>query len=359
MFPVSPLSSASSQPILKLDTASYITSTAVSSNSSYLAFGDAVGTIHLLTAADESSEPFFNGFHGQPVEWADTPEVLPNINWSDSTYVATLSFSSYADLPRSSPLNSIGMPHYTDLLLSSWTPRFLSSSNPPYPPPAKIPPQILSAIKINDNVAYAALPKELRGRRNRVVVNAAKDQGRFRSGKGRRDDDVSLSNVLPSDATHLYHRSSSNISPSTIELTRYPAYIAKSRSSTPNSESKTLISGTSFIVSSLLLLISSFRFYNKTAYSGLETHILNSYTNPVLQVMHYTLPIRKLARSHITTNCPREHCLLCELGFVVRMLEDAHGTNCQSSNFCRTVGVLAQGKIPSHLVPNLLSKDMQ
>lgn len=59
--------------------------------------------------------------------------------------------------------------------------------------------------------------------------------------------------------------------------------------------------------------------------------------------MHYCQPIRRLAKSHITTNCPREHCLLCELGFVVRMLEDAHGTNCQSSNFCKTVGVLAQG----------------
>lgn len=92
----------------------------------------------------------------------------------------------------------------------------------------------------------------------------------------------------------------------------------------------------------LILVTSSF--YNKTDCSGLETHILNSYTNAIVQVMHYVLPIRLLAKSHITTNCPREHCLLCELGFVSRMLEDAHGTNCQSSNFCKTVGVLAQGK---------------
>ena len=86
-----------------------------------------------------------------------------------------------------------------------------------------------------------------------------------------------------------------------------------------------------------------FSFYNKTEHSGLETHILNSYTNAILQVMHHSLPIRQVAKSHITTNCPREHCLLCELGFVVRMLEDAKGINCQSSNFCKTVGVLAQG----------------
>ena len=87
-----------------------------------------------------------------------------------------------------------------------------------------------------------------------------------------------------------------------------------------------------------------FGFYNRTPFSGLETHILNSYTNPLVQVMHYTMPIRRLAKSHITTDCPREHCLLCELGFVTRMLEDARGTNCQSSNFCKTVGVLAQSE---------------
>ena len=83
-------------------------------------------------------------------------------------------------------------------------------------------------------------------------------------------------------------------------------------------------------------------FYNKTSYSGLETHILNSYTNSVVQAMHYVYPIRRLAKSHITLDCPREHCLLCEFGFVVRMLEDAKGINCQASNLCRTVGVLAQ-----------------
>lgn len=70
----------------------------------------------------------------------------------------------------------------------------------------------------------------------------------------------------------------------------------------------------------------------------------------MLQVMQYTHPIRRLAKSHITTNCPREHCLLCELGFVARMLEDAGGTNCQGSNFCKTVGVLAQSQNQIELI---------
>ncbi len=85
--------------------------------------------------------------------------------------------------------------------------------------------------------------------------------------------------------------------------------IVVSKSSILSSELRTLISGkltgVQRAVASILLLSS---FYNKTEYSGLETHILNSYTNAILQVMHYSLPIRYVAKSHITTNCSREHC---------------------------------------------------
>ncbi|KAG1748914.1 PAB-dependent poly-A-specific ribonuclease subunit PAN2 [Suillus paluster] len=283
----------------QLDTTSYISSTAVSSNGSFLAFGDALGAVHLMTAITEDAEPLFNGFEGQPIEWADPPEQPPDITWTDST-----------------PLNSIGMPHYNTLLLSSWTPQFLPRSGILSPPPPKIPPQVLSTMKMNDNIAYAALPKELRGRRNRVLVTTAKDQGRFRSGKGRRDD---------------------------LELEALT--IDDSVEEVPRIYRKVEIEYSKFGVEDF-----DFGFYNKTPYSGLETHILNSYTNSMLQVMHYTLPIRRLAKSHITTNCPREHCLLCELGFVARMLEDAGGTNCQGGNFCKTVGVLAQSQNQIELI---------
>jgi PAB-dependent poly(A)-specific ribonuclease subunit 2 len=75
------------------------------------------------------------------------------------------------------------MPYYNTLLLSSWT----KSSVPNRPryvlPPEVIPPQILNTMKLNENIAYAAVPKELRGRRN-MVTDAKKDRGaRFRSGK--------------------------------------------------------------------------------------------------------------------------------------------------------------------------------
>ena len=81
------------------------------------------------------------------------------------------------------PLNSIGMPYFDEPLFSSW-PRYLSSRNPHYPPPPTIPPTILLSMKTNDNIAYAALPKELKGRRNMVTTPATRQtNSRFRSGK--------------------------------------------------------------------------------------------------------------------------------------------------------------------------------
>ncbi|KAJ6606431.1 ubiquitin carboxyl-terminal hydrolase-domain-containing protein [Mycena vulgaris] len=283
----------------QLDLTSYLTSVALSPTGAYMACGDAEGIVHLMTQIDEEGSLPFNGFDGQPIEWADTPAAIPSIEWAEST-----------------PLNSIGLPYYESRLLSSWTPHFISTPLN-YPPPPKIPPQILATMKLNDNVAYAALPKELKGRRNMTSVGSRNKKGRFRSGKSRADE--------PDPDTPTWEYSGSNFIPRMYR--------------------KVEIEYSKFGVEDF-----DFGFYNKTEYSGLETHILNSYTNALLQIMHYSPPIRRLAKSHITTTCPREHCLLCELGFVVRMLEDANGTNCQSSNFCKTVGVLAQSSNAIELI---------
>ncbi|EPQ58579.1 hypothetical protein GLOTRDRAFT_35919 [Gloeophyllum trabeum ATCC 11539] len=284
----------------QLDAPSFITCAAVSPTGSYMAFGDGDGVIHLMSAGEHDGEIPFNGFEGQPVEWADTPEPLPDIVWTDST-----------------PLNSIGLPYYNSMLLSAWSPQFMTTKAH-FPPPAKIPPQVLSTMKMSDNVAYAPLPKELKGRRNVVVVAPRKDQARFRSGKMRRQEVRS--------------------EPETPTFETLPEEV-------PRTYRKVEIEYSKFGVEDF-----DFGFFNKTEYSGLETHILNSYTNSMVQLMHYTLPIRRLAKSHITTNCPREHCLLCELGFVNRMLEDARGINCQASNFCKTLGMLAQAQNAIELI---------
>lgn len=51
----------------------------------------------------------------------------------------------------------------------------------------KIPQSVVSGIRTNDGIAYAPLPRELKGRRNMITIATPKDQGRFRSGKQRSD----------------------------------------------------------------------------------------------------------------------------------------------------------------------------
>jgi len=88
------------------------------------------------------------------------------------------SFYEFSKTQR--PLNSIGVPYFDSQLLSAWPPNLspkVSSS------PTKIPLQVLASMKYNENVAYATLPKELRGRRNMTNSVPRKGISRFRSGK--------------------------------------------------------------------------------------------------------------------------------------------------------------------------------
>lgn len=43
-------------------------------------------------------------------------------------------------------------------------------------------------MKYNENIAYASLPKELRGRRNMTTAEPRKGGARFRSGKPAADE---------------------------------------------------------------------------------------------------------------------------------------------------------------------------
>jgi PAB-dependent poly(A)-specific ribonuclease subunit 2 len=88
-------------------------------------------------------------------------------------------------------------------------------------------------------------------------------------------------------------------------------------------------------------------FYNRTAYSGLEIHISNSYANPLLQLMHFTPLIRNLALQHAATACVNDLCLLCELGFLFDMLEKAEGSICQATNLLKTLSNQPQGRPPA------------
>ncbi|KAH7107329.1 ubiquitin carboxyl-terminal hydrolase-domain-containing protein [Auriculariales sp. MPI-PUGE-AT-0066] len=276
---------------LQLDVTSYISSIAISPTGGYIAFGDSDGTVRIATAYETPEEEGpFNGFEGMAPEWFTEPEPLPQMDWDERT-----------------PLNTIGMPFYNDTLLSSWATDFLPSTDLQWPPPPKIPTQVLAEISLRHGIMSANLPRELRGKRNLAPTPAkTSSKGRFMSDRGRRTD------VVPDTPTEIL-----------------------TSNDVPRAYHKVEIEYSKFGVEDF-----DFAYYNKTSHSGLETHIQNCYTNSLIQAFHYMLPLRRLAKSHITTDCAREHCMLCEFGFVTRMLEDAKGKNCHISNFCNTFSAM-------------------
>ncbi|KAG8769786.1 poly(A)-specific ribonuclease [Ceratobasidium sp. 428] len=277
----------------QLQMTSYLTSAAISPGGDYLAFGDGEGFVHLLSSAPEEETVPFNGYEGEPGIWAHEPSELPEIDWTPNT-----------------PLSSVGLPYYKTPLLSSQISLKVPSGIQPFPPPAKIPPKVLETMRTVDFVGYAPLPKDLTGRRN-LAPTVHVESGRFRSTRTtRKASDVDgvaeqIADVSVSDIPKPYRR---------VEI----------------------------MYSKFGVEDFDFAYYNKTTYSGLETHIVNSYTNALLQALHHVHPVRRVAQSHITTPCQTEHCLLCEFGFLTRMLEDANGVNCQASNFCKTIPKIQQ-----------------
>jgi PAB-dependent poly(A)-specific ribonuclease subunit 2 len=168
--------------MVQLDLTSYITSIAISPTGAYMTFGDADGAIHVLSQVEDVGSVPLNGFDGHPIEVANSPSPLPEIEWDDNTYVAKVESLDRLECHAFRPLNSIGIPHYDSELLSAWSPLFISGTTE-YLPSPKVPLQVTSTMKYNEGIAYAALPKELRGRRNVVSSGRKKTNGRFRSGK--------------------------------------------------------------------------------------------------------------------------------------------------------------------------------
>lgn len=136
----------------------------------------------MLSQAEDATSVPLNGFDGHPIELANSPSPLPEIEWDDNTYVAHIGRWGSHERCASRPLNSIGLPYYDSEMLSAWSPLFISGTTEFLPSP-KVPLQVLGTMKYNEGIAYAALPKELRGRRNVVSPGRKKVNGRFRSGK--------------------------------------------------------------------------------------------------------------------------------------------------------------------------------
>lgn len=70
---------------------------------------------------------------------------------------------------------------------------------------------------------------------------------------------------------------------------------------------------------------------------------MNSYLNPLLQLLRFTPVIRNIALHHAAGSCASDCCLLCEIGFLCDMLEKSRGKWCQATNFLLAYRTLPEG----------------
>ena len=217
------------------------------------------------------------------------------------------------------PLNLVGMPYYHERLLSAWPSHMLFDVGAP---PAPLEPTLIPYLQPAEIGQYAPNlnPKKLL--RYQVEDTRAAHAGmsiaapKFLSEKAKETPFARVGRRV-SDAAEALAGASlvNNYETDEQRLRKY---------------SNVEIKYSRFGVDDF-----DFRYYNKTSFSGLETHISNSFTNSLLQLYKFVPLIRNLALHHAATSCISDNCLLCEFGFLFDMLEKASGQNCQATNLLR------------------------
>jgi PAB-dependent poly(A)-specific ribonuclease subunit 2 len=235
----------------------------------------------------------------QDTEFADSrSDQHPFVDWKDS------------------PLNIIGMPYYYERLLSAWPSHMLFDVGAP---PTPIDSNIL--LQPAEMGFYAPNLKQTPRYQVKCFrtdqAGSIKATPKFLSEKAKETLKSGLARRL-SDAAEALAGATLASPTDQDPITKY---------------SNVEIKYSKFGVEDF-----DFRYYNKTPFSGLETHIANSFTNSILQLFRLIPLVRNLALHHASTSCIADNCLLCELGFLTDMLEKAAGRNCQATNLLRALG---------------------
>lgn len=276
---------------------SYMAYMDVSPTGDFLVFGDSYNNIHLWTHNPNSKFTMY----GAPLDYGVpfypsgvTQFPVDNLNI---------------------PLNSIGMPYYKELLLSAW-PYDSKWSLRRYP--AKIDPEILSNAKQidNTNIGIAIYDKEKYGPRNVTIPYDSQSQ--------------SVKIDLPKFISEKENEEKS------IGTTIFD-FKAKSSNLVPPCYHRLEILYSKFGVDDF-----DFDYFNNTPYSGLETHVSNTYCNPLLQLYRFTpdifnFTVRRLARENL-----EQDSVTTELGYLFDMLVKSNGRHCNASNFQRVLNSLPE-----------------
>ncbi|KAH8427624.1 poly(A)-specific ribonuclease [Aspergillus melleus] len=297
---------------------SYMLGIDLSPSGEALAINDAEYMIHLWGSP---AKIHFNEM-SKETEFADVTPRAPPLDWSPET-----------------PLNMIGMPYYHDRLLSAWPSHLVFEVGSP---PAPLDPGLIPYLRPAEIGHYAPNPKKTR--RNQVentralaTTEPALIAPKFLSEKAREQSRAKSEGSI-SDTAEALAGAKLNGEAEDDPLLKY---------------SNVEIKYSRFGVDDF-----DFRFYNQTDFSGLETHIANSFTNALLQLLKFIPLVRNVALNHAASNCIIESCLLCEMGYLFDMLEKANGQNCQATNLLKTFSSFREASNLGLFEENLTTKSL-
>ncbi|KAL5343654.1 ubiquitin carboxyl-terminal hydrolase-domain-containing protein [Aspergillus crustosus] len=303
---------------LRQATVTFMLGIEISPSGEALAIIDAEGLLQLWGSP---AKIHFNEM-SKEVEFADVSSRPPPLDWSPET-----------------PLSMIGMPYYHERLLSAWPSHLVSEVGSPPPP---MDPSILPYLRSGELGQYAPNPKKTRRYQveNTRALSTAEPTliaPKFLSEKAREQSKTKPDDPIGDTTGAL---AGTNISRESEDdpLLKY---------------SNVEIKYSRFGVDDF-----DFRFYNQTIFSGLETHIANSFTNSLLQLLKFIPLIRNASLHHAATSCIAESCLLCEMGYLFDMLEKANGQNCQATNLLRTFSSFREASNLGLFEENLTNKSL-
>ncbi|GAA96870.1 uncharacterized protein L969DRAFT_87898 [Mixia osmundae IAM 14324] len=293
---------------------SYLTAMSMAPSGEGLLFADQSGLVRLWSSSDDAK---YTRYGPQDIELPDPVEPPKQIEWTPS-----------------SPLSLIGVPFYDTQLLSvipieNYATKYSAILRPPTRPD----PALHATLKQVDWIGYAVNPKG--SIRNLAVAH----DSRAKQASNRRMDVPLFRSEKEKIAQERRRRARASTDNANASVSLEDEESELTSSTMPKYYSRVEIKYSRFGVEDF-----DFGFYNKTRYSGLETHIVNSYTNSFLQVLRFIKPLAALALAHILVSCPKEDCLLCEAGFLFKQLQDAQGVNCQASNFSRAFSASRQAE---------------
>ncbi|GJP95959.1 poly(A)-specific ribonuclease [Aspergillus niger] len=283
-----------------------------------LAINDAECAIHLWGSP---AKVHFNEM-SKEAEFGDVAPRPPTLDWSPET-----------------PLSMIGMPYYHERLFSAWPSHLVFEVGSP---PPQVDQALIPYLRPAELGHHAPNPKKTRRyqvENTRALASAepALIAPKFLSEKAREQNKAKSEGAI-SDAAEALAGAKINGETDDDPLLKY---------------SNVEIKYSRFGVDDF-----DFRFYNQTTFSGLETHIANSFTNALLQLFKFIPYIRNVALHHAASSCIFETCLLCEMGYLFDMLEKASGQNCQATNLLKTFSSYREASNLGLFEENLTNKSL-